>query len=228
MKKLLLFCLLALNFCAFAQDLSYDQWLKEAETNIRLWPKFNNAEKTEEQKAADQKLIDDYVKQEGSRAKASELLVNLGFDYLYKGNIKTAMYRFNQAWLLNPENENVFWGFGAVYLSFGDVEKALAQYDEGLTINPKSSNLLTDKGTAYMYKYQQEQNMKDMDTAIDWLLRSYGVDKTNQNTLFKLSACYFFKDDCSNAVKYLKQCDELGGRPVTEEYREALKDKCKS
>jgi tetratricopeptide (TPR) repeat protein len=227
MKKLLLLFLFTFNLGAFAQDISYDQWQTEAQTNIRLWPKFNNAEKNAEQKAADQRLIDDYVKQEGSRVKASELLVNLGFDYLYKGNIKTAMYRFNQAWLLNPENENAFWGFGAVYLSFGDIEKALAQYDEGLSINPKSSNLHTDKGTAYMYKFQQEQNMKDMDTAIDWLLKSYAIDKTNQNTLFKLSACYFFKDDCAGASKYLKECDAQGGKPVTSEYREALNSKCK-
>ena len=136
------------------------------------------------------------------------------------------MYRFNQAWLLNPENENAFWGFGAIYLSFGDIDNALAQYDEGLGMNPKSTNLLTDKATAYMYKFQQELLPADMDRAITLLLQSYAIDKTNQNTLFKLSACYFFKDDCANTLKYLKECEALGGQPITDEYREAVKSKC--
>lgn len=226
MKIIYSVALILMFASVFGQDGSYAQWQLEAQTNIRLHPKFNNAKKTPEQIAADEKLIADYIAQEGSRQKGSERLVMLGFNYLYKDDIKTAMYRFNQAWLLNPENEDAFWGFGAIYLSFGDIEKALAQYDEGLKMNPKSTNLLTDKGTAYMYKYQQELLPADMDRAIELLLQSYAIDKTNQNTLFKLSACYFFKEDCPNALKYLNECEALGGQPVTDEYRVAVKSKC--
>lgn len=226
MKILLSVAFLLFTTVDFAQDSSYAQWQLEAQTNIRMHPKFNNAKKSPEQIAADDKLIAEYVAQEGSRQKASEKLVLLGFNYLYKDDIKTAMYRFNQAWLLNPENENAFWGFGAIYLSFSDIEKAVAQYDEGLKMNPKSTNLLTDKGTAYMYKYQQELLPADMDRAIELLLQSYAIDKTNQNTVFKLSACYFFKEDCPNALKYLIECEALGGQPITDEYRDAVKAKC--
>jgi len=226
MKQLILIILHLIPVILCAQNMSYDQWQQEAVTNIRLHPKFNNAKKNAEQIAADNKLIDDYIKQEGSRQKASEKLVEFGFSYLYRGDIKTAMYRFNQAWLLNPENENVFWGFGAVYLSFGDIEKALGQYNEGLGMNPKSTNLLTDKGTAYLYKFQQQLIPEDIDKAITLLIQSYSIDRTNQNTLFKLSASYFIKDDCPNALKYLKECEERGGQPITDEYRDAVKKKC--
>src|ERR1019366_9032346 len=96
--------------------------------------------------------------------KASEILIRLGFNYLYKGDLKTSMFRFNQAWLLDPENENVYWGFGAIYFTFNDFQNALKQYDEGLKLNPNSSNIITDKATVYKSKFEtnNKHNITDL------------------------------------------------------------------
>ncbi|WP_448636547.1 tetratricopeptide repeat protein [Pedobacter panaciterrae] len=178
-------------------------------------------------KKADQQLIDNYLKQQGSHHKASELIIKLGFDYLYKGDTKTAMYRFNQAWLLEPKNENVFWGFSAVYFTLGDHEKAMEQLNEGLSLNPNSSNLLTDKATIYYAKFPVSNDQKDLSAAIDLLNQSYKIDAKNQNTLFKLSVVYFMKQDCQNALRYYNECKTLGGRPITKEYTEAIQKQCR-
>lgn len=227
MKQLFLFFSLMLSFAMQAQELTYEEWNTQAKSDLRLLPKYGGIPKNEKQKIADQKLIDDYTASEGSREKGSEKLVLLGFNYLYKGDIKTAMYRFNQGWLLNPENENVFWGFGSVYFTYGDFTKALEQYDEGLTIKPESSDILTDKATIYMVMAQQQEDNTHLDKATELFLKAYSFNKKNQNTLFKLSVCYFYKDDCKNAKRYLAECDKLGGKPVTAEYRTDLKEKCK-
>lgn len=137
--------------------------------------------------------------QEGTNLKASELLVKRGFDYLYKKDFKTAMFRFNQAWLLDPKNENAFWGFGAIYFSLGDFESGMIQFEEGLKLNRNSSNILTDKATVYMTKYMSSKNEKDFNLALNLFKKSYSIDPKNQNTLFKISACYFVKKDCGNA-----------------------------
>ncbi|MDB5012786.1 MAG: hypothetical protein JWQ25_988, partial [Daejeonella sp.] len=115
MKYSLTFIILFITTFTLGQQITYTKWKEDAKTEIRLLPKFGNAPKTKEQKAADQKLIETYLAQEGTSRKASDLLVKLGFDYLYKNDLKTAMFRFNQAWLLDPKNENAFWGFGAIY-----------------------------------------------------------------------------------------------------------------
>lgn len=215
------------NAAPSAKTITYKEWKEEAKTNIRLLPKYGNNPKNEAQKEADNKLINMYLKQHGTRRKASEVLIKLGFDYLYRGNIKTAMYRFNQAWLLDSSNVDVHWGFGAVYHSLGDYGSAMKEYDEGLSIDPKNSKIITDKATVYLGGYYTNKDSLKLKKAIVLLEQSYGLDSKNQNTLFKLSVCYFLSNDCKKAKKYYNECMDLGGEPVTKEYTKALNEKCK-
>lgn len=128
-----------------AKTLTYPDWEEQAKTNIRLLPKYGGRSKTEHQKEADDRLINGYVKQYGSRRKGSEVLINIGFEYLHRKDLKTAMYRFNQAWLLDALNTDVYCGYGAVYLSLKEPALAMKQYEEGLRINPKNQRIIKDK-----------------------------------------------------------------------------------
>lgn len=211
--------LIGASTSAGSQSIDYNKWREEAKTNIRLLPKYGNVPKTAEQKDADEELINESVKQDGSREKASQNLVTFGFDYLYKGDLRRAMYRFNQAWLLNPKNEDSFWGFGAVYFVFGDFDAAFTQYSEGLLLNPKSSNILTDKATLFLTQGK-------LNDAMQLFRKSYDIDPKNQNTLIKYSACFFYQKDCANARKFYNECVKLGGKPITKEYSEALAAQC--
>ena len=211
---------------SFAQQITYKQWQEEAKIEIRLLPEFGNVPKTKSQNDADQELIANQLKLDGTHRKASESLVKLGFDYLYNGNIKTAMFRFNQAWLLDPKNENAYWGFAVIYFNFQDYTEALKQLEKGLMINPNSSNILTDKATIYMAYYQSDNNPDQLNKAIEIFNQSYKIDSSNQNTLFKLSAAYFYKKDCSNANRFYNECMKLGGQQISPGYGEALKQLC--
>ena len=53
---------------------------------------------------------------------ASDYLIKLGFNYMYKRDLKTAMYRFNQAYLLDSTNSDIYWGYGAIYMTLGNFE----------------------------------------------------------------------------------------------------------
>lgn len=214
-------------FSSSAQEMSYKEWNREAKRNIRLIPKYGNQPKSDKQKQADQELIDSYIAQEGSRRKASEFLINTGFNYLYAGDVKTAMYRFNQAWLLDPDNEDVFWGWGSVYFHFSDKQKALEQYNEGLTLNPRNPRLLTDKATIFMGDYYENSDVNAANMAIALFSESYSIDSTDQNTTYKLSVAYFTQKDCENALKYYNLCKQLGGKPIRAAYTDALKETCK-
>jgi len=227
MKYLLAFLLSFTYVCGgFAQQISYDDWKKESKDNIRLLPEYGHVPKTTGQIEADQRLINTELKQNGTHRKASDQLIKLGFSYLYQGDIKTAMYRFNQAYLLDPKNENIYWGFGAVYSSFNDIKAAIAQYDKGLAMNPKSSVILTDKATIYFVDSQKDGNQEKLNTAIKLLTTSYGIDAANMNTTYKLSVCYFLRKDCANAWKFYNECMKQGGQPIVKEYTEALKKQC--
>ena len=93
-----------------------------------------------------------------SEKEASNHMIGLGFQYLNRGDIKTAMYRFNQAYLLNSENSNIYWGYGAVYMALGKFDLSREQYEAGLKIDKKNEKILIDYGTTYLgefYNYYQ-------------------------------------------------------------------------
>jgi tetratricopeptide (TPR) repeat protein len=229
MKYSIVFLLCIVCLSGFAQQLDYKKWKKEASKDIRLLPEYGNVAKTKEQKKADDILIEETLTQEGTRKKGSDHLIKLGFNYLYQGDIKTAMYRFNQAYLLDSTNENIYWGYGAIYHAFGDDPAALFQYDKGLAINPKNSAILTDKATIYFVNFQQEKgkDKSKLTTAIGLLNHSYDIDPKNESTVYKLSICYFLNNDCDNATKYYNACMQLGGKQISADYAAALNNNCK-
>lgn len=143
---------------------------------------------------------------------------------MYQGDLKTAMRRFNQAWLLDSQNENAFWGFASVYFTFDDKDEALKQLDKGLIINPKSANILTDKATINISDFMTNHDEHFLNKAIDLFKQSYKVDSLNQNTLFKMSAAYFYKKDCENAWRFYNECMKLGGQSISPGYKEDLQN----
>ena len=65
-------------------------------------------------RAADEALIESTTKEFGSRRAASERFVDQGFRFYFEDDLSTTMRRFNQGWLLDPENPSVYYGFMAV------------------------------------------------------------------------------------------------------------------
>jgi tetratricopeptide (TPR) repeat protein len=236
MRQIITLGLLLLTLTGLGQNLTSDEWDEQAKTNIRLLPKYGLMPKSAEQMQADQEFIDETMKQvefKGDRSVASDHMIDLGFRYLYRQDLKTAMYRFNQAYLLDSLNTDIFWGYGAVYMTLGNYQEAKAQYDEGLSKDPNNTHLLTDLGTYYMAQYyafepiDSKVAMANLDSAITYMQRSYELDKTDQNTLFKLSILYWNKEDCENAWKFYNECKAFGGQPITEAYTNDLKKRCK-
>ena len=90
-----------------------------------------------------------------------------------------------------------------------------------------------DYGTYFMAQYyglqpiDKKGALTNLESAITYMLKSYQLDPTDQNTTFKLSFCYWNKGDCENAWKYYDICKELGGQPITEDYTKDLMKKCK-
>jgi len=219
------------NSQAFTKESStLEAWNKEAETNIRLLPQYNNAIKTKHQLDADKQFIQSELAIESDRLKASNKYIDFGFNYLYRNDVKTAMYRFNQAYLLDSTNVLIYWGYGAVYMQLDDLPRAKTMYETGLKIAPNSPELLTDFATYYMKMSSNENNSSftyTIDTAIQLLKKAYEVAPRNENTLYKLSVCYYYLQNCSESKKYLQLCKDAGGQPIDNEFEIALNEACK-
>lgn len=233
MKKILTSILIILVPTLFGQKMTEKEWDELASADKRLLPKYGHLPKTSDEKNADKEFIQTVLKNDTTNRKGSEHLINLGFDYFYKGDLKTAMYRFNQAYLLDSTNTDIYWGYGGVYMTLGNNNKAKTQFATGLSVNPKNKNLLLNYGACLLSNYYElkstdkENAIKNLDSAIACFKKSYALDSNDQNITHRLSICYWNKNDCENAWKYYDECKALGGRPITKDYTNALQNKCK-
>ncbi len=93
-------------------------------------PMYGPGKKTKEQIKLDQKFMQDVTKQFGSRQKACEAHIDFAWRYFYNNDLETAMKRFNQAWLLNPEYPDCYFGFAALTI-LSDQDQALKYIEKG-------------------------------------------------------------------------------------------------
>lgn len=97
-----------------------------------------------ELKAADDKLIAAAVRTFGSREKAAASWVAQGFVFYQQNDTVRAMRRFNQAWLLDPNNPEVYWGFAVVLHDAPRMCEAKAMIERALAFRRHVHGLYPD------------------------------------------------------------------------------------
>ncbi len=115
---------------------------------INQLPMYGGQPKTETQRKADEDFIRRAVAEAGSRAAASDRLVEQGWRYLtQQRDVSRAMRRFNQAWLLDPDNGGAYHGFALVVITRDRDEKQAEELFERAIAAPRQSrNAMTDYG----------------------------------------------------------------------------------
>lgn len=230
MKIYLLFFTLIFSIATIAQDLTYEEWQLAAESNIRLQPKYGNAQKTNAQIEADIAFIEKTMSAFDTRKKASDEFIRIGYKYLYDNDFKTAMYRFNQAYLLDPNNANIYLGYGTIYMLYKQYELSKQQYIEGLEMDPENARLYVDYGNTYLVEYYfQPDEMKNvalLDSAIVLLSKSYAINPNNFHSSMKLSGAFMMKGDCEQALNYYMIAEAIKGGDFAKELRIQIENEC--
>ena len=81
---------------------------------INLLPMYGRVQKCDEQLQDDDQFIIECDKHFANRAQATRFHIDKGWSYFYQNDLDMAMKRFNQAWLLDSTDADVYWGFGNV------------------------------------------------------------------------------------------------------------------
>lgn len=119
----------------------YEQWKAHAKSDMRLLPKYSGLVKSKQYLEIDERFIKAVTTQFGTKERASYVHSRWGMEYAQKGDLKTAMYRLNQAWLLDPKNPESYHGFGYVLAQLGAFKEAMSQYKEGLALAPANRQM---------------------------------------------------------------------------------------
>ena len=138
---------------------------------------------------ADQHFIETVLKRGYTRAKGSDDAVTTGWNYFFQKDLATAMKRFNQAWLLDPDNGDAFHGFALVLMerdhdSAGadmmfKTGEAKSRQSPGIYLDYGRFLLLQKRPTEAIVQLQKALSFPDMGPNAEALLTGAYADAGN-------------------------------------------------
>lgn len=213
-----------IGFC----QLNFDDWVKKGNRDKYILPMLGNTPWT----TKENEFIQLTLTQFNNKSEASKHFIDLGnTDRRINVDLEAAMRNFNKAWLLDTTNSDVYFFFGDMYLTFfGETERAKAQglefLDKGFKFNSKNSSILARKGGVYLDEFKQNDSLVNkLNDATELLLKSFEISP-NHASAYQLTRCYYFKNDCANAKKFLNETIERGGKGYTEALSKRIENKC--
>ena len=129
-----------------------------------------------------------------SLAEASAFFTNKGYEYLRENQPDTAAYRFNLAWLLNPQNAEAYRGLGIIASGQPTPDAAIGLLTKGFAIAPTSTLLMSDLGASYLMRYGQTKKKKDLTSGVELLQRATAADPANANAWQQLARGLYYQE----------------------------------
>lgn len=179
-------------------------------------------------KEEDSKFINNAISRfGGNRNIASLAWCDVAEDFYNKGNYHYAMRRYNQAWLLNPDNYKVYWGFGRVMLVRREYEKAFDYFEKAkeLVDDPyQKPALLSDVAIAYnnkansFTKDQKQEREKYFGLANDNFEESTKLDPTYINSWINWAFSLYFQGDYQASWSKVKKARTLDASLISAEF----------
>ena len=220
MKKLMLFTfLLLLTFVSNATGQA-----------INELPLYGGAKKTVCQKQADKEFVNKVVKFKGSHENAAKDLVMRGWQALSKGDFKTAIKRFNQAWLVYPENGEIYWGLAITQAQQGKFELAIDLYKKADRLILGNPRLLADYGYAIIgyaaaLKNRNLDYLNTSDNGIEKLNKAKELDPQLGAVYFYLAVAKFNRENYKEAWNNVYLAKKHGHKTVPKPFLAALQSK---
>ena len=120
--------------------------------SINEIPEYGNQPKSPEMLQADQQFLNTV---KGKEQQAFDHMMNVGWSFFKRGDIGTAMKRFNQAWLIDSTRYESYWGFAAAEGRLNNLETSKHYYEKALShngdtkiLNPEYAIVLREQAKA--------------------------------------------------------------------------------
>ncbi|GAB3895094.1 hypothetical protein GCM10028803_11100 [Larkinella knui] len=193
--------------------------------NPMVTPLFGEQAKTAEHITWEVRFLNECDKNFSNRAEASQFFSTRAWEYLTEGQLDTATYRFNLAWLLNDKNSDTYWGLGVISYQQNKMPESIRLLKKGLEVADSNAVLMTDLATVELKQYKENKDNALLEDAISVLNKALQYDVTNANTFMRLSWANFAKGDYAAAWENLHKGRSLDLAAVDFVYLQELRDK---
>lgn len=156
-----------------------------------------------------------------NRKEAAKHFVKRGWEYYYKRIPDTAMMRFNQAWLLDSLNADVYWGFANLTGTQGKLKESLPLFNRSIALNPANAKVWESASNSYGELFYKTKDVNYLNTAVKYLKRAVKLNPS-PSTYATLTAAYTYFAQKDSAKKYLKITDGLDKNAVNPEVRKMI------
>lgn len=169
-----------------------------------------------ELKVADEKLIADVSNEYGGKEKGSQAFVDQGVRFYRADNLSMAMKRFNQAWLLNPDNPEVFWGFAMVYHDEGKNCDAKEMIDQSIKLKLANPVALADAGRIYTLcavsnsSSDEKQKEQLLETSEELYRKAQTISQDDGYIYGSWATAYFWRGDYTKSWEMVRKAQKLG------------------
>ena len=136
-----------------------------------------------------------------NRAKGA---VELGWSYFSKGDANTALKRFNQALILDPDFAPAYFGIAYVYSVQNNLDLAIQNYRKSIEKDPTFSHSYSNLGLALLYSGKPKEALPNLKRALD-------VDPKNTDAHVNIALYYFDTRDYSLSWKHIHLAQDYKG-----------------
>jgi tetratricopeptide (TPR) repeat protein len=190
--------------------------------NINKLPMYGRVKKCREQIENDKEFLKDCDKTFKTRKEATSHMIMRGWQYLYSKKPDTSMMRFNQAWLLDSLNADIYWGFGDLLGMQGKFKESLPFFERSLKINAGNAKVWQDASTSYGNTFFQTKDVKFLNSCVFCLKKAVNLDPKNPHLYGQLTSAYSYFMQKDSALKYLKITEQLDPNAVNPEVKRLL------
>jgi Tfp pilus assembly protein PilF len=216
MKKILFLIILSQFSCKSQTD---------CPEGINILPMYGEVKKCEQQIELDKEFILESEKQFKNRKKASEYYVSKGWEYFYKNDDDTSMKRFNQAWLLDNSNPQIYWGFGNILGKKNEFVESVKYLKKSIEMDPNNAKVYECISTSYGQIFYKTKEIKYLNLRIENLKKAIKIEPKNGRAFGELANTYAYLMQKDSLVKYIKKTDEIDSKFVNPKVREIAEKK---
>ncbi len=195
---------------------------EHCQEGINKLPMYGQITKCKKQIEIDNDFLIECDKLFENRKKAAVKHIDYGWGYFYKNKLDLAMSRFNQAWLLDKTNADIFWGYGNILGKKGEFKKSIEFLEKSISINPKNAKSWESISTSYGQLFFKTKNTKYLKKTIESLKKSMKLDPKNTRVYGQLANAYYYYVQKDSLKKYLKLSDSIGSLSVNTIARKSL------
>jgi len=186
---------------------------------------FYGGHLTPEEQKANERFLEEIDRLGKPRSESAKHAVMRGWQYLNARQPLMAIKRFNQAWLLDPNNANVYWGLGAAQSVLGEHQDGINLITRASKLDKNNADIVTDMGRSYLTwgigtkdnKLRQEL----FDKAISKYPAALKLNPKSEYAYSNWAIALFYKGKYAEAWRMVKKARELGGKTLDPQF---LKD----